>query len=566
MASNRIHYKRFYTLSDGGSANISDKPTGSTNAGFMLEAYCNRYIGASDWRYVLLCYVTAGRPNIAWVTQSTTSISWQNLNTDTLVNATAKTDNVNYKVLATASASPTSGKATEAVYDTDISLNPSTNTITANISGNAATATKPMPTLLTSSDDLNNVKADSHGDVRTYHWSSGNVPANSVNTTSTGMMQVFRTHSNQYCVQMAYICDIGLYKRVLVNGTWGAWSKILAQADVTDTYSSTGTAPVNGKAVASAISGKSSTSHTHTVKINGAEKTIAASGGTAVDLGNYPDYVYFDNDSPIGAHSPADQCKTYFTSTAPSGKIRTGYNYNGDEYTLIFSKQAGGKYGNIIKYGYASKYIYILRYKNSVWQSDDWEKIAAGYADSAATATSATNVALVGTVKTTSTTNGDTIQFQAGSGTAGTVTIVNAKHAASADSATSASSASKVASKLTLKIKTGTTEGTDLYTYDGSGAKTLDIKQGSNITLTAAAGSLTIAGTADTKNTAGSTDTSSKIFLIGATSQAANPQTYSQDTTYVDTDATLASTKVRVAEKCTLQFNTTTNALDFVFA
>ena len=139
-------------------------------------------------------------------------------------------------------------------------------------------------------------------------------------------------------------------------------------------------------------------------------------------------------------------------------------------------------------------------------------------------------------------------------------------NAATANSATSASSASKVANKLTLKIKTGTTEGTDLYTYDGSGAKTLDIKQGSNITLTAAAGSLTIAGTADTKNTAGSTDTSSKIFLIGATSQAANPQTYSQDTTYVDTDATLASTKVRVAEKCTLQFNTTTNALDFVFA
>lgn len=132
--------------------------------------------------------------------------------------------------------------------------------------------------------------------------------------------------------------------------------------------------------------------------------------------------------------------------------------------------------------------------------------------------------------------------------------------------AATAGTADQVANNLTLKIKTGTTEGTDLYTYDGSGAKTLDIKQGSNITLTAAAGSLTIAGTADTKNTAGSTDTSSKIFLIGATSQAANPQTYSQDTTYVDTDATLASTKVRVAEKCTLQFNSTTNALDFVFS
>lgn len=45
----------------------------------------------------------------------------------------------------------------------------------------------------------------------------------------------------------------------------------------------------------------------------------------------------------------------------------------------------------------------------------------------------------------------------------------------------------------------------------------------------------------DTKNTAGSTDTSSKIYLIGATSQAANPQTYSHDTVYVDTDGCLYS-------------------------
>lgn len=45
----------------------------------------------------------------------------------------------------------------------------------------------------------------------------------------------------------------------------------------------------------------------------------------------------------------------------------------------------------------------------------------------------------------------------------------------------------------------------------------------------------------DTKNTAGSTDTSSKIFLIGATSQAANPQTYSHDTAYVGTDGCLYS-------------------------
>lgn len=55
----------------------------------------------------------------------------------------------------------------------------------------------------------------------------------------------------------------------------------------------------------------------------------------------------------------------------------------------------------------------------------------------------------------------------------------------------------------------------------------------------------------DTKNTTGSTDTSSKIFLIGATSQAANPQTYSQDTAYVGTDGCLYSggTKVLTAHQ-----------------
>lgn len=50
----------------------------------------------------------------------------------------------------------------------------------------------------------------------------------------------------------------------------------------------------------------------------------------------------------------------------------------------------------------------------------------------------------------------------------------------------------------------------------------------------------------DTKNTAGSTDTSSKIFLIGATSQAANPQTYSHDTAYVGTDGCLYSGGIKV--------------------
>ena len=56
-----------------------------------------------------------------------------------------------------------------------------------------------------------------------------------------------------------------------------------------------------------------------------------------------------------------------------------------------------------------------------------------------------------------------------------------------------------------------------------------------------------------TLNTAGATNTSSKIFLIGATSQAANPQTYSHDTAYVGTDGCLysGSKKVETATELT---------------
>lgn len=50
----------------------------------------------------------------------------------------------------------------------------------------------------------------------------------------------------------------------------------------------------------------------------------------------------------------------------------------------------------------------------------------------------------------------------------------------------------------------------------------------------------------DTKNTSGSTNTSNKIFLIGATSQASNPQTYSHDTVYVGTDGCLYSNGKRI--------------------
>lgn len=56
----------------------------------------------------------------------------------------------------------------------------------------------------------------------------------------------------------------------------------------------------------------------------------------------------------------------------------------------------------------------------------------------------------------------------------------------------------------------------------------------------------------DTKNTAGSTNSSSKLYLIGATSQAANPQTYSNSHLYVEGTLFTFTADVNIGEDLTV--------------
>ena len=61
------------------------------------------------------------------------------------------------------------------------------------------------------------------------------------------------------------------------------------------------------------------------------------------------------------------------------------------------------------------------------------------------------------------------------------------------------------------------------------------------------------------------TDTSSKIYLVGATAQTANPQTYSDNEVFV-TNGVLTTKKAQVGGgACTLEYNSGTESLDFVF-
>lgn len=112
--------------------------------------------------------------------------------------------------------------------------------------------------------------------------------------------------------------------------------------------------------------------------------------------------------------------------------------------------------------------------------------------------------------------------------------------------------------------------GTTVSTFDpDSAANSLDIVAGTNVTVTPDATNkkITISSSyTDTKNTAGSTNTDSKIFLVGATSQAANPQTYSDSEVYT-TNGTLTTKKVQVGVgSATMQYDSTYEAITFVFS
>jgi hypothetical protein len=78
-----------------------------------------------------------------------------------------------------------------------------------------------------------------------------------------------------------------------------------------------------------------------------------------------------------------------------------------------------------------------------------------------------------------------------------------------------AGTATQVANNLVVKFDTGSTEGTDLYTFNGSAAKTLDIKAGNAISIGKASGILTINHT-DTSSQA-SVTASGRTYITGVT-------------------------------------------------
>lgn len=96
----------------------------------------------------------------------------------------------------------------------------------------------------------------------------------------------------------------------------------------------------------------------------------------------------------IGSASTAANTKTFFdTDAVPIKDVSVGYNSSGSEFAFLFAKGNSNSYGTVLKWGYAEKYIYMLRKQGGTWKSTDWEKISAGYADSAGTVSTESDTA-----------------------------------------------------------------------------------------------------------------------------------------------------------------------------
>lgn len=104
-----------------------------------------------------------------------------------------------------------------------------------------------------------------------------------------------------------------------------------------------------------------------------------------LDASNYINYATNNLgalNSTLGNGSPASATKTFFdTTTVPALNVSTGYNSSGAEYGFLFAKGGNNNYGTVLRWGYNSLYLEILRKQGGTWKSTDWEKISAGSAD-----------------------------------------------------------------------------------------------------------------------------------------------------------------------------------------
>lgn len=182
-------------------------------------------------------------------------------NTDTKVTQTVTTSNAAYPLLL-APNGQTATTTTTSYFDSGVTLNPSTNTIAANISGNAATAT----TALTVGQGNDPNTAFDANDIivprskKTFYSTNTDKMSNRPNGSSWGYLDAGSYDNAGTYMYQTFIngANANMYVRVK-NSTWGNWHTLLDSSNYTNyTVTKTG----------------SGASGTWNININGTAKAI----------------------------------------------------------------------------------------------------------------------------------------------------------------------------------------------------------------------------------------------------------------------------------------------------
>lgn len=465
------------------------------------------------------------REDGTWAAPSYTT----NTNTDTLVKQTAKTDNVNYKILMTNSASPTSGNAAEAAYDADITINPSTNAITAKAF--RGSLQNIMSTYDAVTSDRGDLGSGASPRYLPYMWYAA---LNFDPVDGDIIVVKMPSGGNAAGVWLSTNGNVAdNYHPIAINGANRLTTHFAANTILMLVYQSNMT--VSTYALAGANSATNITgiwrvinyydSNTNTLLRTYASNTDidvpligqSSANSTTADwstyTGTYKDwYGAIPNDD-------AKRAKINLSTgaiTVPGG-ITANLTGNADTATKLASTgttaqfwRGDNAWSNMLSGAHTKS---LATFVATAGSTDAWNK-AGNYN----LALVSSNNMLAFTIGGTANDRNANIQVGHENDTAyGNITgnlylnklggqvYINSNYAAKVTSATSGQ----------VMVADGTTGGIKTTGY------TIATSVPSGAVFT------------DTKNTAGSTDTSSKIFLIGATEQSANPQTYSDNEVFI---------------------------------
>lgn len=423
---------------------------------------------------------------------------------------------------------------------------------------------------------------DRRSNARTLDWSGNEVLAGSVTANGGFVGDLTGTASSATTVN-GHTVNSDVPANAVFTDTQSDWNATTGKAvilnkptipTVTDTYSSTGTNATSGKAVAAALSTLDGT----VSGTAGAGRTLTAfsqtDGKVSATFGNISITKSQVSDFPTLGTAAAKNFTTSVTSGSAdlvtSGAVYTAIDNLPEPMVFKGTLGTGGTITTLptaaaSNEGYTYKVITAGTYASQAAKVGDvfvsakpegasaysWILIPAGDTDSdtwrsikvngtqllgSAISTGAVNFKSGSNVTVTGSGNDITI---AATDNNTTYTFANGTNGFTVTPSGGTAQTVTVTPSITNNV---TGSGTSGYIAKFNGAHTVtNGPQLGSSTTTYLNNAGSWATPPDTKNTAGSTDTSSKIYLIGATSQAANPQTYSQDTAYVGTDGCLYS-------------------------